>query len=474
MRSTKIVCTIGPATRTPEKLGQLIDAGMNVARLNFSHGTQAEHAEVVSSLREIADRRSYPLAILQDLAGPKIRTGPVAAGSIQLVSGKELVLTSREVPGDEKEISVTYKELPHDVQVGDTLLLNDGALELTVEEVRGEDIVCRIVVGGPLSSSKGINLPSRSIQAPILDEKDHRDLLFGLAQGVDYVALSFVRTDDDVRLVRQAITDAGHEVPLIAKIELREAIDKIDAIMPLVDGIMVARGDLGVEIPLEQVPGYQKYIIEKANCAGKPVITATQMLKSMVDSPHPTRAEVSDVANAILDGSDAVMLSEETTIGHYAIEAVQTMSRIAESAEEILPHDSWRSRLGKQTSMTDEAAVALAAVRMAARIDAAAICTLTQSGSTARQVSRNRPQHSVLAMTPDPATYRRLALVWGVIPFLTQHSYQSEQLEQVEEQAVEMFQANGYVQSGQSMILTAGLPLYIPGTTNMIKIAHIE
>jgi pyruvate kinase len=470
MRRTKIVATIGPATMAPEMLERLIAAGLDVARLNFSHGNHEEHARTIAAMRAIAARMGRPVAILQDLAGPKIRTGPIAAGEVKLEPGQILTLTGREVPGDAVEVSVTYRDLPRDVRGGDTLLLADGALELKVAEVLSEDIRCRVVIGGPLSSHKGINLASRSIRAPALTDKDRDDLTFGILHGVDYVALSFVRSERDIRLARAAMLAAGRDIPLIAKIEQREAIERIDSIIPAVDAVMIARGDLGVEISLEEVPVVQKEIIAKANRAGRPVITATQMLKSMVQNLHPTRAEVSDVANAILDGSDAVMLSEETAAGQYPLEAVQTMSRIAERAEAIFPHEAWPDRLGRFSILSSEEAVARASCQIADRIDAAAIITLTQSGATTRLVAKSRPSRPVLAMTPDKSTYRRLALVWGAVPLLVEAK---DRIEEMESQALRLVREAGYVEPGRPVVITAGLPLHEPGTTNLIRIAQV-
>ena len=308
MRNTKIVCTIGPASSSREMLERLMDAGMNVVRLNFSHGTREDHAEKIALIRTLAAEKGLPIAILQDLSGPKIRTGVFAGGRVELEPEDRFTLTARDVPGDRREVSLTYAELPNDVEAGDTLLLADGALEMRVEEVAGPDIHCRVILGGELSSHKGINLPSRSIRAPILTPKDRLDLALGLKLGVDYVALSFVRSAADIEDARATMREFGAERPIIAKIEKHEALDELDAIIAAVDGVMVARGDLGVDIPPEKVPTAQRLIIEKANLAGKPVITATQMLKSMTDAPRPTRAEVTDVTNAVLEGTDAVML----------------------------------------------------------------------------------------------------------------------------------------------------------------------
>jgi pyruvate kinase len=335
MIKTKIVCTIGPASRSPKILERLIRAGMDVARLNFSHGTPNEHGRTISDLRKIARRLGRPVAVLQDLAGPKIRIGPVRNGPVTLEAGASFTLTARKVPGDERTVSLNYPGLVADVRKGDALLLSDGALELEVVGVEGRDILCRVVIGGPLNSYKGVNLPARTLRTPSLTAKDRADLRFGLSKEVDYVALSFVRDAKDIASVRRHMKRCGGSAPVIAKIEKHEALDNMDAILAAADGLMVARGDLGVEIPLERIPRVQKDLIRKSREAGKPVITATQMLRSMVDSPRPTRAEVTDVANAILDGTDAVMLSEETAVGKHPVEAVSMMARIAREAERM-------------------------------------------------------------------------------------------------------------------------------------------
>jgi pyruvate kinase len=327
LRRTKIVCTIGPATDTPEMLAALMDAGMNVARLNFSHGTLDEHGQRINRIREIAHRKKLPVAILQDLSGPKLRTGLMAA-PVVLKSGDIFILTNREVPGDAQAVSVTYPDLPIQVKVGETILLADGAIQLQVIDKNKTDLRCRVIDGGVLDSHKGINLPQSSLAIPALTEKDRADLEFGLETGVDFVALSFVRKPSDIQLVKEVMQTRNCSVPIIAKIEKHEALEKIDAIIAAADGIMVARGDLAVETPLERVPLVQKSLIKKCNSVGKPVITATQMLISMVEEPRPTRAEANDVANAVLDGTDAVMLSEESTIGKYPVRAVQVMDKI--------------------------------------------------------------------------------------------------------------------------------------------------
>ncbi len=471
MPKTKIICTIGPASRSLEMLEKLMEAGMNVARLNFSHGSLEEHAKTIKDIRETSARLGRHVAILQDLAGPKIRTGTMEAGNAILENGQTFTLTNRDVPGDDHEVGLTYADLPANVRAGDTLLLADGLLELVVESTTDHDIRCKVVAGGPLGSHKGINLPNRSINAPILTEKDRRDLEFGLAHEVDFIALSFVRTAHDVASVKKVITEGGYDVPLIAKIEKFEALANIDEILKVADGIMVARGDLGVEIPLETVPRMQKMLIAKTNAMAKPVITATQMLRSMVEHPRPTRAEVTDVANAILDGTDAIMLSEETAAGAYPVQAVTVMAKVACDIEPLFDHAGWTARLKATTTLSFEAAVAHTAVEMADDIGAAAILTCTTSGSTSRQVARYRPRQPLLAMTPEPRTAVRLALTFGAVPVLMGPTNSAEALER---DSVRAALQNGHVTPGQAVVITAGLPFHRAGTTNMIKVATAE
>ncbi|MFO0985664.1 MAG: pyruvate kinase, partial [Planctomycetota bacterium] len=347
---TKIVATIGPASRAHATLARLVDAGMDVARLNLSHGTHDEHREVMHAVREIAEQKQQPVAILLDLCGPKVRVGAIREPSVTLVPGQEFTLTTRAVPGSERAVSVSHATLPAEVQAGDPVLLSDGAIELEVIATQATDIVCRVIVGGALSSHKGLNLPTRTLQVQSLTDKDRRDLEFGITHGVDFVALSFVRSGADVQCARQFLQQRRSSIPLIAKIEKHEALDHLDAIIALADGVMVARGDLGVDVPLERVPRLQKELIARANRAAKPVITATQMLRSMVDNPRPTRAEVTDVANAILDGTDAVMLSEETAAGRYPADAVAIMARIAAATEASFPYG--RSALDPGAAVT--------------------------------------------------------------------------------------------------------------------------
>jgi pyruvate kinase len=465
MARTKIVCTIGPASRSPETLERLIRAGMDVARLNFSHGTAAEHLEVITAVRRIAERLGRSIAILQDLAGLKLRIGEVASGAVTLEAGARFTLTTRQVLGSGQEVFVPYPRLTEDVRPGDAVLLSDGDLELEVIDTTEEDVHCRVITGGTLASRKGVHLPARSITAPTFTDKDRDDLAFGLRYGVDYVALSFVRSAADVLEARAMIEDHGSTVPLIAKIETPDALTNIDEIIDRVDGVMVARGDLGVAIPLATVPRLQKMLIGKANHAGKPAITATHMLRSMQDHARPTRAEVTDVANAVLDGTDAVMLSEETAIGRFPVEAVTMMAAIAADAESSFPFDAWLHRFEVGGLPPD--AVARAACSMAAEIGAAAIVTCTESGATARRMARYRPRAPILAPTPHAETYRRLALVWGVTPLMNQGQAKTDELL---DGAFAAALAAGCVRRGDIVVITAGVCVASPGMTNVIKV----
>ena len=472
MRRAKIVCTIGPSSESPELLERLVGEGMDVARLNFSHGTHAEHAQNIAAVRSISRRLGRPVAVLQDLAGIKLRIGEIAGGPVRVETGSRITLTNRPVPGDAREISVAWPDLPRSVRVGDTLLLADGDLQLEALETTPTDIVCRVVAGGMLSSNKGINLPRRSIDAPSLTEKDMRDLEFGVAQGVDMVALSFVRSAENVRDASRFLQERRAAVPLIAKIEKHEALRNIDEIVAAADGIMVARGDLGVETPLQHVPLLQKMLIAKSNRAGKPVITATQMLRSMVDSPRPTRAEVADVANAILDGTDAVMLSEETASGHFPVESLAMMVRIAEDAETAFPFDTWSARIAEAAGVQSlPEAVADAACTLADDIGAAAIIACTQTGAAARLLARHRPRRPILALTPLEETYRRLALVWGVVPVrIETPASTDEMMNRIPAIAL----STGLVVPGDRIVITAGVLMGVSGSTNSIKAGVIE
>jgi pyruvate kinase len=467
MPSTKIVCTIGPASESREVLGELIHSGMNVARLNFSHGTQAEHGKKIQMIRSLSSEYEIPVAILQDLCGPKIRVGPVTDPGVQLNSGEPFILTSRPVAGDSRQVSVSYPELPRQVQPEDHIMLADGMMELIVTRTSDVDIHTEVVRGGLLTSFKGVNLPTGTIQVPSLTDKDREDLRFGLASGVDYVALSFVRTAEDIVRVKEAIDQEGKKTPVIAKIEKHEALDVIDDIVEAADGIMVARGDLGVEIPLENVPNIQKKLIRMANAAGKPVIIATQMLRSMVDSSRPTRAEAADVANGVLDGADAVMLSEETASGRYPVESVQYMRRIALAAETRYPHEKY---LNLMTKSSVSESVAYAACILADQVDAAAIVATTRSGSTAAHISRFRPETKIIALSPDESTVRRLSLYWGCVSCRVSLLADTDQMI---ENAADVALESGLVAAGDRVVITAGRPIWEKGTTNMLWVKRL-
>ncbi len=467
MRKTKIVCTIGPACDSEAIIEQMIGAGMNVARLNFSHGTKEYHGEKIRLIRQISARMGVPVAILQDLAGPKIRVGKIPEPGIMLEPGRGFILTSRPVYGLADTVSLSYPDLPGEVKKGDRLLLADGLMELVVEDMTETDIFCRVITGGLLSSHKGINLPTGTIKAPPLTEKDKTDLLFGLANQVDYVALSFVKSGEDIHTIKRLIAEQGKDTPVIAKIEKHEALENLDDIIMNADAIMVARGDLGVEIPPEEVPLIQKKIIRSANLLGKPVITATQMLRSMVNQPRPTRAEAADVANAVLDGTDAVMLSEETASGNYPVEAVGFMNRIASTAETGFPFDAYLSAVPEKEM---SASVAHASCILADHLEARAIIAHTQSGLTARQIARFRPRQPILALSPKEATVRRLSLLWGCLPRLTTVSTDTDgMIEKSAQTAVEA----GLVERGDMVVITVGHPLWVAGTTNMIRVKKI-
>ena len=417
-RRTKIVCTIGPATSSRAQLRALLERGMNVARLNFAHGEPAEHGAVLAGIRALSEELDVPTAVLQDLAGPKVRIGTLAHGSVELEPGRRFTLTTRPVEGSRDRVSVSYARLPAEVGVGDMLLLADGVIHLRVEGVTDEDIHCQVVVGGRLGSRKGVNVPSGLPGLPILGDKDLRDLRVGLEQGIDYLGLSFVRSAEDVRVARGHIERLGGHVPVIAKIETQAALDHFDEILDAADGIMIARGDLSIETPFARVPIVQKHLIAEANRRAKPVITAPQMLFSMVSSPQPTRAEVADVANAVLDGSDAVMLSEETAIGQHPVRAVEVMAAIALETERGALQGPRPSGASAPPPQSDEEAVVQAACQLAAHRGVDVVVTVTRTGETARLAAKHRPAQPIVALTGDPETCRRLALVRGVLPLL--------------------------------------------------------
>jgi pyruvate kinase len=468
-RRTKIVATIGPATESPERIRELIQAGATTFRLNFSHGDHSEHATRIATIRQVASELGQHIGILQDLQGPKIRLGRFALGPITLAKGDAFALTSRSVSCDQQIATVTYDKLAAEVSAGSRILLDDGRVEMKVERVdqAEQTLHCTVTVGGVLSNNKGVNFPDVQLSVRALTEKDRIDLAFGLQQGVDWVALSFVRNPSDMQEIRELIRQHGFSTPVVAKIEKFEAIDQIDAILPLCDGVMVARGDLGVEMPAEEVPLLQKELIQKANSLGIPIITATQMLDSMASSPRPTRAEVSDVANAILDGTDAVMLSNETAVGDYPIEAVETMATIARRIERDYPQRSIDSHLPS----TIPNAISSAVSTIASQLNAAAILPLTKSGATAHNVSKFRPAAPILAITSEVAVARKLQLVWGVTPLvIAQQSTTSGTFTT----AMGAAQDKGLLKEGDLVIQTAGTLAGVAGSTDLVKVGIVS
>ena len=492
MLRTKIVCTIGPASRAPEALRELMLAGMDVARLNFSHGSQTYHGENIERIRAVAAELGKPVAILTDLQGPKLRVGEMEGEGIPLVSGEKVVLTTRPIVGHAGEVPVQYAKLPRDVEAGDRILIDDGLLELEVLLTGETDITCRVITGGLLQTNKGMNLPRASHAIPSITDKDRQDLRFVLQQQVDWVALSFVRNASEVRELKEMIrelssarsltrssarsltrssarslTVADSPVSVVAKIEKPEAVDNIDGIIEAADAIMVARGDLGIETSPEAVPVVQKMIISKCNTAGRPVITATQMLDSMMRNPRPTRAEANDVANAIFDGTDAIMLSGETAVGKYPLESVQTMVRIAQEAERGGLEGLARPRppLGPVTSIAD--AVSHATYETASDLGAVAIITPTLSGHTPRVISKYRPCCPIIAVTPSPVVQRQLALYWGVRALLSERT---ESTDETISGAVRAAQEHGLVKQGDVVVITAGAAGSGPGTTDIMKV----
>ena len=471
LRKTKTICTIGPASDSVQTMEKLALAGMNVARLNFSHGTHQQHAARIQSIRRLSSQLDLPLAIMQDLPGPKIRTGSLRDGKVLLRDNQDFILTTRDVEGDEHRVSVSLSTLPADVAAGDAIFLNDGSIKLEVMSTTSSEIRCRVIAGGMLTPKRGVNIPGVTVSVSSVTDEDFRHLLFGLEHEVDFVALSFIAQASDVLRTREFMRAKGADVPLIAKIERREAVDNIDAIIAAADGIMVARGDLGVEVSLRRVPLLQKEIIAKCNRVGRPVIVATQMLESMMHSPFPTRAEVSDVANAILDGADAVMLSGETAAGEYPEEAASMMAAIAAEAATALPfHHILSEKMETVVPQADDA-ISYAACSIAEQLGAAAILAFTTSGSTAQRVAKYRPQAPILAITPSEVVSRRLALLWGVYPY---HVIEYTYVEQAFDEGVKLALQLGMAKSGDLLVMTAGVPLRIPGTTNMVKVQEIE
>ena len=467
---TRIVCTLGQASDTDDVVRALIRAGMDVARLNFSHGDQVTHAQRIQRVRRIAQEENALVALLGDLQGPKIRVGSFSGGAIHLAAGASFTLTARLGDGDVNGVSIDFPDLPQSVKPGQRILLDDGLIELQVTSASGTDVVTRVISGGDLQPHKGVNLPGVPLKISALTDKDRADLVFAAQHEVDYIALSFVRRPEDVMELKQLLTARGAMIPVIAKIEKLEAIDVIDAILDVSDGVMVARGDLGVEAAPENVPLFQKTIIQKANAVGKPVITATQMLESMINNPRPTRAEASDVANAIFDGTDAVMLSAETAAGKYPVEAVQTMERIADAVGES-PQFRARLRVAEPGGANVTDAIGNATCEVARQLNAKLIITATRSGYTARAVARRRPVTPILAVTSSDKAQRRLALVWGIQSALVKETASTDGMISASlAAAVE----SGMASSGDLVVITAGVPFAISGRTNMIQVRMVE
>ena len=469
MRRTKIVCTIGPASQSPEQLKALMLAGMDVARLNFSHGNYEEHGERIKNIRNVAKENGKNIAILLDTKGPEIRIRKFTNDSIELNEGDIFTLTTKEILGDNTQVSVAYEGLPDDVFPGVKILIDDGLIELKVLEVTGTDIKCEVQNGGPLSNNKGVNLPGVSVSLPAMSQKDLNDIKFGIEQEVDFIAASFIRKASDVIAIRRVLEDNNSDIHIISKIENQEGLDNIEEIIKVSDGLMVARGDLGVEIPVEEVPLAQKLMIESCNRVGKPVITATQMLDSMMRNPRPTRAEASDVANAIFDGTDAIMLSGETAAGKYPEESVITMAQIAKRTEQAMHYDEilGRKTFSPKASITDS--ISSATCSTSQNLGAAAIITSTQSGFTAKMVSKYRPKAPVIAVTPEESVVRKLLLSWGVFPVLGR---QTDNTDDMFQEAIETSLKANYIKEGDLVVITAGVPVGMAGTTNLLKV-HI-
>ena len=470
IRKTKIICTMGPSTEKEGVLEKLMLAGMNVARFNFSHGDHEEQLGRLTKLRETRERLGLPVAALLDTKGPEIRLREFAEGKVMLKAGQTFTLTTEEVVGDEKRVSISYKNLPKDVSVGTHILIDDGLIAMTVKEVTDTDIICEVINGGKVSNKKGVNVPNVELSMDYISPKDYKDIVFAVKEDFDFIAASFVRTAADVKQLRDILHEhGGDQIKIIAKIENNQGIQNIDQIIDAADGIMVARGDMGVEIPIEEVPIIQKMIIKKAYHAGKVVVTATQMLDSMMSHPRPTRAEATDVANAIYDGTSAIMLSGETAAGDYPVEAVETMVRIALRTEADINYISrLRARnTNEKPSITD--AISHTACLMAGDLNATSIVTVTKSGRTARMISKYRPQSPIIGGCMSDKVCRQLNLSWGVIPLKDEEKQDADELF---DHVLERSKEAGLIQEGDTVVLTAGVPLGIAGTTNLLK-AHI-
>ena len=473
LKKTKIVCTIGPASRDADTMREMLEAGMNVARLNFSHGTHEEHRKTIETFRRVRDEQDRPAAILLDTKGPEIRLGDFENGSEILEEGDEFTLTSEECPGTKERVSTTYKALPSQVSLGTSILIDDGRVRLRGAGTTEDEVRCIVVNGGKVSNRKGVNIPNQSLDLEYISEADRQDILFGIEMDVDYVAASFVRSGADVKVLRSLLNEnGGDRIKIISKIENTEGIENFKEILALSDGIMIARGDMGVEVDFEKLPGIQKKFIKECCKAGKTVITATQMLESMTHSPAPTRAEITDVANAVFDGTSAVMLSGESAAGDYPVETVKAMAKIVSQAEEDAEEVNQYKFLEVETNDRDVSnAMGHAACTTAHDIKASAIVAITTSGYTAEMMAKYKPVEPIIAATPDSKTYHQQALTRGVYPVLTQRSSNWNDLM---EKAIEGAERMKFVKKGDCIVLSAGMPLQVPGTTNLIRVKTIE
>jgi len=469
-KKTKIVCTIGPASESIDTLKELIKSGLNVCRLNFSHGNYEEHGKRIDNIKAARNEMNLPIAILLDTKGPEIRTGKFSSPEVNLVEGQNFIITMEDVLGDETKCTVSYKELVNDVKPGNQILIDDGLVGLAVKEIKGQEILCIVQNAGTIKDNKGVNVPNVKINLPAITAKDKKDIEFGIEQGIDFIAASFVRKASDVLAIREILEEHNAtNIQIISKIENQEGVDNIDEILEVSDGLMVARGDLGVEIPTEDIPIVQKELIKKCNILGKPVITATQMLDSMIRNPRPTRAEVTDVANAIFDGTDAIMLSGETAAGKYPLESVKTMASIAIRAEQTLDYEELLKTKVKLRQLNITNAISHATCTTAIDLKASAIISATASGYTARMVSSYRPSAPIIAATNSEMVMRQMGLVWGVYPLLTEKGMSTDD---VFEKSVQSALDMDYISSGDLVVITAGVPVGIAGTTNLINV-HI-
>ncbi len=473
MRKTKIICTIGPASESEQRMRELITAGMNVARFNFSHGTREQQLEKYLRLVKVRKELRLPVATLLDTKGPEIRLGKFGSGRAELVAGQLFELTTEEIEGTNSRASITYKNLRNDVQEGSVVLIDDGLIQMVVEKIQGSDILCRVINGGPVSDHKGVNVPGAILSMPYISSTDREDIIFGAEHGFDFLAASFARSREDLLEVRKIVDSCGSKMKIIAKIENMQGINNLEEILDVSDGIMVARGDMGVEVPMEEVPVLQKKMIKMAVAQGKHVITATQMLDSMIKNPRPTRAEATDVANAIYDGTTAIMLSGETAAGHYPIEAVRTMARIAERTEQDIDYWGRMQRISNDPSnkVSITTAISYATCSVAMDVQAAAIITVTMSGFTAGMIARYKPNCKVIGCTLDEKVHRQLNLLWGVTPVMIR---KEETTDDLFEEAVFKCKRAGLIKSGDTVVITAGVPLGIAGQTDMIHVVEVE